>query len=244
MMRLINGLRVIAPFVFVVISCFSATAQAADATFTVGTLTTPLQSLLGVNAGPLHWNGHLANKDLFTEYAQIGVKSVRSHDFPEALDMSVMYPDRTKDTTLQTSYNFTRPGISGDYGSDYAVSSLQSNGLQLYLRIWGLGATPTLPSSERANWVKAAVEIIRHYQEGKWSGYTGLVNSVEIGNEPDSSYFWPNSYTKEEFYQLYADTAKAIRAAFPTMMIGGPGITQGGFSNTSGQAWVRGFSTT
>ena len=235
--------RAIAPFVFAVLSCFSAKAQAADVTFTIGTATTPLQSLLGVNAGPLHWNGHVANKDLFAEYALIGVKAVRGHDFPGALDMSVMYPDRTKDTTLQSSYNFTCPaGSSGDYGSDYAVSSLQSNGLQLYLRIWdGAGNVKAPSSSERANWVKAAVEVIRHYQEGKWSGYTGLVNSVEIGNEPDSSGFWPSSYTKEEFYQLYVDTAKAIRAAFPTMKIGGPGITQGGFANTTGQTWVRSF---
>jgi len=241
MLKLTKFLRAIALFAFMVLFCSSVSAQTADVTFTIGTTTTPLQSLLGVNAGPLHWNGHTSNKDLFTEYAQIGVKAVRNHDFPDVVDMSVMYPDRTKDTTLQTSYNFTRPGISGDYSSDYAVSNLQSNGLQLYLRIWGLGATPTLISSERANWVKAAVEIIRHYQEGKWSGYTGLVNTVEIGNEPDSSYFWPSTYTKEEFYQLYADTAKAIRAAFPTMKIGGPGITQGGFSNTIGQTWVRNF---
>ena len=235
-------LRAIAPFAFMVLFGFSAQAQTADVTFTLGTTTTPLQSLLGVNAGPLHWNGHRANKDLFTEYALIGVKAVRGHDFPGALDMSVMYPDRSKDPTLLPSYNFSSPGSTGDYGSDYAVSSLQSNGLQLYLRIWdGAGNVKAPSSSERANWVKAAVEVIRHYQEGKWSGYTGLVNSVEIGNEPDSSGFWPSTYTKEEFYQLYADTAKAIRAAFPTMKIGGPGITQGGFANTSGQAWVRGF---
>lgn len=218
-------------------SCLAAVAQTADVTFTIGSSGNAIQPLLGVNAGPLHWNGRADNNDLFSEYSQIGVKAVRSHDISGALDMVIMYPDRSKDPTLQSSYNFsTGGGSSNDYGSDAWVASLQANGLQLYLRFWD---TPS--ASERENWVKAAVEVIRHYHEGKWSGYTGLVNSVEIGNEPDSPNFWPSPYTKEEFYQLYVDTANAIRAAFPTMKIGGPGITQSGFSNSTGQTWVRSF---
>jgi hypothetical protein len=222
-------------------SCVSATT--ADVTFSIGTAKTPMQSLLGVNAGPLHWNGHTSNSDLFTQYGQIGVKAVRGHDFPGALDMAVMYPNRALDPALQSSYDFTAHGSTGDYGSDYAVSSLQSHGLQLYLRIWdSAGNVTKAPTpSERAHWVAAAVEVVRHYQEGKWAGYTGLVNSVEIGNEPDSSGFWPSSYSKEAFYQLYVDTALAIRTAFPTMKIGGPGVTQSGFSEDTGKAWVSGF---
>jgi hypothetical protein len=224
-----------------------AVAQTADVTYTIGTSGVAIQPLLGVNAGPLHWNGKLANKDLFSEYGQIGVKAVRSHDIPAALDIAVMYPDRSKDPTLQTSYNFSTGGACtaigcNDFGSDAYVASLQRNGLQLYLRIWDTAGAVSAPTAaERPNWVKAAVEVVRHYQEGKWSGTTGLVNSVEIGNEPDSSAFWPSSYTKEEFYKLYSDTALALRAAFPTLKIGGPGITQSGFSNSAGQTWVRNF---
>ena len=96
-------------------------------------------------------------------------------------------------------------------------------------------------SSELANSAMAAVEVVRHYQEGKWNGFINLVTHVEIGNEPDSSFFWPATYTKEEFYALYSDTAKAIRAAFPTLMIGGPAITLSGYKGATGQQWTRGF---
>jgi len=219
-----------------------ALADTVDVTYTLGGKAGTVQSLLGVNGGPLHWNSKTTTQDVKAGFKQLGVKSVRTHDFPSAVDMALMYPDRTKDPTLQSSYNFTTGGTYADYSSDTAIASLKDNGLTVYLRIWDSAGGMVAPSSsERANWTQAAVEVVRHYQEGKWSGYTGLIATVEIGNEPDSSNFWPSPYTKEEFFQLYSDTAKAIRAAFPTMKIGGPGITQGGFGTISGRQWTLAF---
>jgi len=134
-------------------------------------------------------------------------------------------------------------GDSGCGSGDY-MPRLRPDycGLTVYLRIWDSAAGAVAPSSgERANWTQAAVEVVRHYQEGKWSGYTGLIATVEIGNEPDSSNFWPSPYTKEDFFKLYSDTAKAIRAAFPTMKIDGPGITSSGFATTPGKQWTLAF---
>ncbi len=186
-------------------------------------------------------------QDVTAGFKLIGVRSVRSHDLTGALDMKLMYPDRSKDPTLQSSYNFTSGSTYSDYSSDAAVSAINDNGFSLYLRIWDSAAglvepTATTPTaSERANWVKAVVEVVRHYQEGKWNGFTNLVTYVEIGNEPDSKYFWPSIYTKEEFYALYSDTAIALRAAFPTLKIGGPGVTKSGYQAGIGQQWTRGF---
>lgn len=223
-----------------------AIAQTVDVTYTLGSPAGTVQPLLGVNAGPLHWDGKIDTKDVTTGFKTIGVRAVRGHDFPCALDMSLMYPDRSKDPSLQSSYNFASPANSGycrvDYGSDTAVSTLRDNGLVFYMRLWDSANNLGAPSSgERANWVKAAVEVVRHYQEAKWNGFSNMVAYVEIGNEPDSAYFWPTSYTKEEFYALYADTAKALRAAFPTLKIGGPAVTQSGFKSSAGQQWTRGF---
>ena len=219
-----------------------ALADTVDVTYTLGSAAGTLQPLLGVNAGPLHWGTKTATKDVTLGFQQIGVKSVRTHDMPGALDMAVMYPDRTKDPSLQSSYNFGSGGSLSDYGSDYAVTMLKNNGLEMYLRIWDSAQGVVAPSSsERANWVKAAVEVVRHYQEGKWNGFTNLVTYVEIGNEPDSTYFWPSTYTKEEFYALYSDTAIAIRAAFPSLKIGGPGVTQSGYKDSTGRQWTRSF---
>jgi hypothetical protein len=219
-----------------------ALAAGVDVTYTLGSKAGTVQSLLGVNGGPLHWNGTTTTQDVKAGFKQLGVKSVRTHDFPTAVDMALMYPDRSKDPTQQSSYNFTTGGSSGDYGSDTAIAALKDNGLTVYLRIWDSAGGVVAPStSERANWTQAAVEVVRHYQEGKWSGYTGLIATVEIGNEPDSSFFWPSPYTKEDFFKLYSDTAKAIRAALPTIKIGGPGITQSGFANTTGKQWTTAF---
>ncbi len=223
---------------------FSGAALTAttDVTYTLGNKNGTVQPLLGVNAGPMHWATKRTTQDATLGFQQIGVKSVRTHDMPGALDMKLMYPDRTKDTALQSSYNFTSGGGYSDYSSDFVVATLKDNGLGMYLRIWDSAGGVVAPSSsERANWTKAAVEVVRHYQEGKWNGYSNMVGYVEIGNEPDSTGFWPSTYTKEEFYTLYCDTAKAIRAAFPNMKIGGPGITASGFSNSLGQQWTKGF---
>ena len=219
-----------------------AFADTVDVTYTLGSKAGTVLPLLGVNAGPLHWGTKLDTKDVTLGFQQLGVTSVRTHDMPGALDMAVMYPDRTKDPSLQSSYNFTTGGTKSDYGSDDVARILQNNGLGMYLRIWDSAQDVVAPTaSERANWALAAVEVVRHYQEGKWNGFSNLVTHVEIGNEPDSEFFWPSTYTKEEFYALYSDTAKAIRAAFPTLKIGGPGVTQSGYKSSAGQQWTRGF---
>ncbi len=219
-----------------------ALADSVDITYTLGSKAGTVQPLLGVNAGPLHWATSATTGDATLGFQQIGVRSVRTHDMPGVLDMAVMYPDRSQDPSLQSAYNFSSGGTQWDYSSDAAVTVLKNNGLGMYLRIWDSAGDVVAPTpSERANWVKAAVEVVRHYQEGKWNGFTNMVSHVEIGNEPDSQYFWPTTYTKEEFYALYSDTAKAISAAFPTLKIGGPGVTQGGFKGTAGQQWTRSF---
>ena len=126
--------------VLLVIGSTVALAQTTDVTYTLGTSAGTVQPLLGVNAGPLHWGTKITTKDVTAGFQSIGVRSVRSHDFPGAFDMSVMYPDRTKDPALQSSYNFSTGvsanGTLSDYGSDYAANAVKDAGLSLYLRIW------------------------------------------------------------------------------------------------------------
>jgi len=42
---------------------------------------------------------------------------------------------------------------------------------------------------------------------------------------------------------LYVETARALKQAFPDLLIGGPGITQMGFRTPQGQEWLRSFLT-
>ena len=61
--------------------------------------------LLGVNAGPTP-QGDATNVDVTLQYKAIGITMVRTHDLYGPLDMSVMYPDRSKDPSLPSSYDF------------------------------------------------------------------------------------------------------------------------------------------
>lgn len=222
------------------VAVFMATSSwGADLTLTVGSAGTPLNPLVSINAGPTPPNKSGA-LDLTAIYQRLEVKLVRTHDFNGPLDMPSLYPDRSKDPALQSSYNFTRPTGLSTLSSDDIYRAITGGGFGVYLRIGDSAGEMKTPSdSERSNWAKAAVQVLKHYARGQWSGFNGDIQYVEIGNEPDSSMFW--SGTATQFYQLYAETAKAIRAEFPTIKIGGPGVTQDGYSNSTGQQWVAGF---
>lgn len=221
-------------------------AWAADVTVTLGSTVAPLKPLLSVNAGPTPPN-NTGGPDYTAVYQRLGVKMVRTHDFFGPLDMPTLYPDFTQDPLQQSSYNFTTPAVSPGspsgnptISSDEAYRAIVNGGFGVYLRIGdSAGHIKTPSDSERANWAQAAVQVLKHYTRGQWGGFNHEVAYVEIGNEPDSSGFWTGSPL--QFYQLYVETAQALRAEFPTLKIGGPGITQGGFSLPLGQQWLNNF---
>lgn len=194
----------------------------------------PILPLLGVNAGPSP-SGEPGNPDVTSAYREIGVDAVRTHDIYDRLDMAVMYPDRTKDPSDPASYDFT--------DSDEAFAAILNGGFEPYFRLgdsYNL-IRPPRNASERANWVRAAVEVLRHYREGKWNGFTSEFRYVEIWNEPDGRHFWPEPLTEADYFALYSDAAVAIRDAFPSIRIGGPGLTPAGYLAPSGRAWTEAF---
>lgn len=185
--------------------------------------------LLGVNAGPTP-QGESGNVDVTIPYQTMGVNAVRTHDLYGPLDMSVMYPDRSKDPQLAASYNFT--------SSDIAYDAIISGGFEPYLRIGDSynNVTPPEDLSERINWAEAATYIVGRYLE------RGSYSYVEIGNEPDfAEQFWPPPRTLLEFFDLYVRTAKAIKAAHPLLKVGGPGFTQNVFMKSAGKTTLNSF---
>jgi len=213
-----------------------APTASADITFRIGDPLPdmPIRPLLGVNAGPAPV-GALGNADLTTAYRDSGVTMVRTHDFYGPLDMAVLYPDRTKDPNDPASFDFA--------ASDAAFAAIVAGGLEPYLRIgdsWN-NATPPANTHERANWVQAAVNVVRHYREGLWNGFEANIRYVEVWNEPDNPQFWPQPHTSLAFYQLYEETARALKAAFPDLMVGGAGFSPGGVLTPRGQQFVRDF---
>ena len=208
-----------------------AGAGAADASFALGGSVGAMAALTGVNTAPLA-SGSTYN--FAGQMQSIGVKRVRTHDFYGPLDMAVMYPDRSKDPNQLSSFNFAQ--------SDSYFAAIRDGGFEPYFRLGDSSSNSTPPpDGYLANWVQAGVNVVRHYRSGQWNGFTTVLPHVEIWNEPDSSHFWPPPYTPTQFYRLYADTAKALRTAFPDLKIGGPGVTQGTAQTSAGQAWLRGF---
>ncbi len=194
-----------------------------------------IHPLLGVNIGPVAAGADPGNADLTDAYRQIGVTLIRTHDYYGALDMSVMYPDRTRDPADPASYDFR--------SSDSIWRAIVDGGFEPYLRLGDSynDATPPANAQERANWVRAAVEVVRHYRQGQWNGFSTPFRYVEIWNEPDNRQFWPLPHTPLEYYQLYVETAQALRDTFPDLLIGGPGITPAGALSVEGNQWIHDF---
>lgn len=194
-----------------------------------------IRPLLGVNAGPLRAGTDAANADLTAAYRQAGVNLVRTHDFYGALDISIMYPDRKANPAAASSYDFTQ--------SDLAWKSITDGGFEPYFRLgdsWN-NARPPADALERANLVKAAVEVLRHYRSGKWNGFSTAFRYVEVWNEPDNQQFWPKPRTPLEFFQLYCEAASAIKKEFPALKVGGPGTTPAAALMPQGRKWTQDF---
>jgi len=212
--------------------------QSADFTITIGTPTgKTLKPLLGVNVGPIPAGNDPRNADLTAAYQQIGVTMIRTHDYYGPLDMATMYPNQNADPSNPASYDFT--------ASDKVFEAILAGGFEPYLRLgdsWNNApgyppANPRRPINP-TNWVRAAVEVVRHYKE--LSQRKGIpMRYVEIWNEPDNRRFWDG--TPVEFFQLFAQTAIALKTAFPDLKIGGPGLTPAGFKAPQGQQYTRSF---
>lgn len=213
-----------------------ATSWPSDVTITIGGVTgATIHPLLGVNVGPAPAGQDPNNADLTQAYQGIGVNLIRTHDFYGPLDMAVMYPDRTRDPANPQSYDLR--------ASDAMWRAIVGGGFEPYLRLgdsWN-NARPPANAQERANWVRASVAVVRHYRQGQWNGFTTPFRYVEIWNEPDNLQFWPRPHTAPEYFQLYVETARALKQAFPDLLVGGPGLTPAGFMTPPGQKWCRDF---
>ena len=200
-----------------------------------GVMGETIRPLLGVNIGPAPAGKDPNNADLTQACRQIGVTLVRTHDFYGPLDMSVMYRDRMRDPADPQSYDFRVGGAMW--------RAIVGGGFEPYLRLGDSyhNVRPPANARERTNWVRAAVEVVRHYRQGQWNGFTTPFRYVEIWNEPDNQQFWPKPRNAQEYLQLYVETARTLKQAFSDLQVGGPWLTQMGFLTPQGKAWVHDF---
>ncbi|NOY98871.1 MAG: alpha/beta hydrolase fold domain-containing protein [Chloroflexi bacterium] len=206
----------------------------ADLTLSLGAPTgETIRPLLGVNIGPIPAGDNPANADLTEAYHQIGVTMIRTHDYYGPLDMAVMYPDQNADPSDPASYDFS--------ASDEVFRAILAGGFEPYLRLgdsWNVRGLERRAPVNPGNWVRAAVEVVRRYDG--MSRQAGVpLRYVEIWNEPNLKQFWDG--TQAEFFDLFAATVTAVKAEFPDLKVGGPGLTPAGALSPQGQKYVRDF---
>jgi xylan 1,4-beta-xylosidase len=221
---------------------------AVDARRTVGRL----RSLQGVNGAPapaMHkppgftfggWNMP-ANVDTSKGYREARIDLIRTHDAygpgdidarfnappppGEAGEFNVsstrnsldIYPDATADPNDPRSYHFGP--------TDRLVASIVNVGAQAIFRLGRSETSDVTPPRDLERYASIVEHIVRHYNEGWASGYHYGLRYWEIWNEPDlGKLFWGG--TPQQYYELYARLARAVKRADPTALVGGPALAK------------------
>jgi hypothetical protein len=182
-----------------------------------------IRALHGVNNGPVIWG---AVADLTKYHVEAGFPSTRLHDShwpcPDVVDIPVVFPLFDADPDDPHSYCFTK--------TDAYLASIVKIGSRITYR---LGTTienrlrnfipngvNNHPPKDFAKWARVCVNVIRHYNEGWANGHHYGIKYFEIWNEPDGIGTWTG--TMQQYFELYATAAKAIKAHDPSLMVGGP----------------------
>ena len=180
-----------------------------------------VRPLHGVNGGPLNVGGTL---DLSARFREVAPPLCRLHDAhwpnPDVVDLHVVFPDPTANPDRPESYDFARTDeyvkavVDAGSGVVYRLGeSIEHGKVKRYVH----------PPKDPARWAAACVGIIRHYTEGWADGLRFPIRYWEVWDEPDNRpAMW--SGTDEDYFRLYSVTAKAIKARFPKLLVGGPGL--------------------
>lgn len=171
---------------------------------------------------------------IMEDYKALRIPYARTHDTPlgmeyggHCIDINQVFPDFRANPNNPKSYDFTN--------SDVVLKDIQSAGTKIFYRLGQSIEHQTrkygiYPPKNYKKWAKICEHIIRHYNEGWADGYHMGIEYWEIWNEPDLDQpedRWktdPRTWggTMEQFYELYAVTAKRLKKCFPNLKIGGP----------------------
>jgi hypothetical protein len=184
-----------------------------------------IRPLHGVNCGPVNLGGTV---DVSAYHKVLGIPFTRLHDchWPNAdvVDVHTIFPDFKADPNLPESYSFSR---TDDY-----VQSILAVGSKIVYRLGeSIEHTPkkyhVAPPADPEKWAAVCVGIVRHYNDGWAAGFHHDISYWEIWNEPENRPpMWTGS--DEDYYRLYAATARAVKARFPGVRVGGPAVGYAG----------------
>lgn len=132
------------------------------------------------------------------------------HDFAAP---RVIFPNPEADPNDPASYNFQ--------ATDAYVKDIVSSKRKILFRFGRSQGVGGLIPSDFAKYAQIARHIAMHYERGWDNGMIGAIGYYEVWNEPDLG---PTQWTgtSAQYYQFYADIAKAVKSSVPEAHIGGP----------------------
>jgi len=176
---------------------------AIDATVTVGAL----RPLSGVQA---------ADAQGTALYRSAHIDLVRISDVAGAADIDAIFPDMGADVENPKSYDFAP--------TDRLVASIKAGGAEPLFRIGQSANAGAKPPADPDKWAQIVRHVVLHYNAAWNKGFRYGIRYWEVWNAPDSTLFWNG--TPEEYYVLYAKTARAIQSADAAALVGGPAISK------------------
>jgi hypothetical protein len=203
--------------IFCAVTAMSAAELAVDFSKTNGLI----RPLHGVNLGPLCYRGII---DLSAYHSELKPPLTRLHDVVwvngDAVDISTIFRDFRDDPKRADNYEFAAT-------DDYLAAIVRAGSPILYRLGESIEHTPRKyrvhPPADAAKWAEVCCGIIRHYNEGWAGGFQHRIRYWEIWNEPENQpAMWTG--TDDQYFRLYEVTAKAIKARWPELKVGGPSL--------------------
>lgn len=133
-----------------------------------------------------------------------------------AADIDGIFPDMSADAENPKSYNFAP--------TDRLVASIRSGGAEPLFRIGRSAGGGAAPPADLDKWAQIVRHVVLHYNAGWARGFRYGIRYWEIWNAPDSKQYWSGSAA--DYYRLYDKTARAIQAADPAALVGGPALSK------------------
>ncbi len=204
-----------------------------------------LKPLRGVSGAPdMSFAGDALNSgfikrpaDVSAAYRDGRVNLVRTHDSLGAADIDrvdgplpplpgptmgerghnefVLFPDLSADPADPKSYNFGP--------TDHLIAGIRAINANVIFRLGRGSGTTAEPPKDLAKYGEIIRHIVLHYNKGWAGGFKDSVRYWEVWNEPDLGLIWWRG-TPEQYYRLYGAAAKAVKAADPKALVGGPTI--------------------
>ena len=180
-----------------------------------------IRPLHGSNCGPIQYGEMI---DLSAYHRELKIPYTRLHDChwpnPDVVDIHAIFPNPRADPGRPENYDFLR---TDDY-----IQAIVNVGSKIVYR---LGESiehskkkyHVNPPPDYDQWAAVCLGIIRHYNEGWAAGFRHNIRYWEIWNEPENRpAMWTGS--DEDYLRLYETTAKAIKARYPDLKVGGPSL--------------------